>query len=495
MRFFSIVFKQTLLFRKYGRSFLHILLFALPILSCASEKEGLTVPLKTTHHTIQLPSGPLSYTAITGLCPLFNDNGDETAEIFFIAYIKHEENENRPITFNFPGGPGGAATIHSICTFGPRRLLTADEGRTILPPYQLIDNPETILEFTDLVFVDPVNCGFSTITDEEELDTFYSVHGDIRALGQFIHTFIDTSKRWNCPIYLSGNSYGTLRSTGLALELLREYDLAVHGLILDGCALDYETLARKRDHALPDCLLIPTCAATAWYHKRLCPEKSIDEVVEEARRFALDEYAPFMLQPTRLNPVEKARFERKLAQITGLQIDTIKHYNCRINETMYTSEFFRSERKVLGGLDTRTSGTIYTIDPFEAHDPSYMGVIGLVPAFNFYLQKELDTHFPFFPYIYSADMIKSWYFSNTNLVHTLRIALTFNPLMKVFIGSGYFDCRTPFAATEYCLDHLDLPPSYQNNFQIEYYEAGHGLIFDAEALKKWKKDLTKFYGY
>lgn len=470
-------------------------LLLIPILCAALEREDLSQYLNITNHTIQLSSGPLSYTAITGLCPLFDEKQKKTAEIFFIAYIKNTETENRPITFNFPGGPGGAATLHAICTFGPRRLLTSDEGRTILPPYQLIDNPETILEFTDIVFVDPVNCGFSKAMEEVELDTFYSVHGDIRALGQFIHTFIDTSERWNSPIYLSGNSYGTLRSTGLALELLHEYDLAVHGLVLDGCALDYATLTSKRDHPLPDCLFIPTCAATAWYHKRLWPEKPIDEVIEYARRFALDEYAPAMLQPSRLSPLEKTHFEQRLAQITGLPIDTIKHYNCRMNETMYTAEFFRAERRVLGGLDTRASGMIYTIDPFDAHDPSYIGVTGLVPAFNFYLQKELDTYFSFSPYVYSADMIQSWHFSNTNLVHSLRIALTFNPLMKVFIGSSYYDCRTPFAATEYCLDHLDLPPSCQSNFQIEYYEAGHGLIFDSTALKKWKKDLTKFYGY
>jgi carboxypeptidase C (cathepsin A) len=463
------------------------------------EPEEFDPQFSITNHMIELPSGPLSYMAVTGLCPIMGPERIE-AELFFISFTKDSE-ENRPITFIFPGGPGGAGTIESILTFGPRRLLTAEEGRTILPPYKIIDNPQTLLEYTDLVFVDPVNCGFSRAIEDADLNYYYSVEGDLETLGQFIHTFLDSTERWNSPIYLSGGSYGTVRCAGLSLELF-QYGIVTSGIILDGCAIDYSTQQSERDQALPDCLLIPTFAATAWYHGRLWPEKTIEDVVDYAKRFAYDEYAPYMLQPSRLSYVEKLAFEKQLALLTGLPVDTIRRYNGRINETIYTSEFFGPQRKVLGGKDSRYSGDISTIDPNHSHDPSYLDSLGLLPAFKAYLQKELATHFPFTNYIsFCYQAIHHWNFGTydsfgpLSFIQRIRQTLVINPLMKVFVGSGYYDCRTPFASTEYCFDHIDLPPSYKNNFQFEYYEAGHGFIFDYPSLIKWKKDLTKFYGH
>lgn len=479
------------------RPLLFLLFISLLQAEMIDDEEDL-IPFQTvTNHTVELPSGPLPYKATTGMCPIFGEDGEKTADIFFISYTT-ETQEDRPITFIFPGGPGGAATIESILTFGPRRLLTADEGRTTLPPYKIIDNPETLLDRTDLVFVDPVNCGFSRATDDT--GQFFSVEGDLDTLGEFIHTYIDNSQKWNSPIYLAGGSYGTVRCCGLASNLF-QYGIAVSGIILDGCAFQFSTHISKRDEALPDCLLIPTFAATAWYHGRLWPEKTLEEVIDYARRFAYDEYAPVMLQPSRLSYVEKTTFEQRLAQLIGLPLDTIKRYNSRFNEQIYTSEFFGPERKILGGLDTRYSGDISTIDPHHSHDPSYLDTLGAGAAFKFYLQKELNTHFPYTKYVsFSWEANHYWDFYTydswglPDFLQRLRQTLIINPLMKVFIGSGYYDCRTPFAATEYCFDHLDLPISYKKNLQFEYYEAGHGLIFDYPSLKKFKTDLSKFYG-
>lgn len=453
--------------------------------------------LNVTHHKIRLKSGSFSYTATTGMCPIFEDD-EKTADLFFIAYTKDGE-ENRPITFSFPGGPGGAGTIESIITFGPRRLLTAGEGRAVTPPYEFIDNPETILEYTDIVFVDPAECGLSRLTEEGDPRYFFSVEGDIQILGEFIHTYIDTSNRWNSPIYLSGISYGTLRSCGLSCNLF-SYGIAVKGVILGGCAFEFSTLLSQRDKALADWLAIPTFAATAWYHQRLWPEKTLEEVLDYARRFTYDAFAPFMLQPSSYNQIEKMEFEKDLAHLIGLPVNTVKRYNGRINETIYTAEFFGSERKVLGGLDTRYSGDIFSIDPKNAHDPSYLDSFGIPAAFNQYLQNELDTHYPLKQYRSSSRRaFRSWDFDTYDslgepgLLKRLRAALVINPAMKVFVGSGYYDCRTPFAATEYCFEHIDLPETVLKNIQFEYYQAGHGFIYDHPSLKKWKKDLTKFY--
>jgi carboxypeptidase C (cathepsin A) len=460
-------------------------------------RENYQPKLNITNHTIQLPSGPLAYTATAGMCPIFGET-TKAAELFFIYYAKDNE-EDRPITFVFPGGPGGAGTWEALLSFGPRRLLSATEGRTIYPPYKIIDNPETLLEYTDLVFVDPALCGFSTLTENANPSYFLSVDGDIQILGTFIYNFINTAKRWSSPIYLSGGSYGTVRASGLALNLL-QYDIAVRGIALNGCALDYSLQQSQRDQPLPDCLLIPTFAATAWYHKRLWPEKSLEEVVDYARRFAYDEYAPVMLQPSRLSHVEKIHFEQKFAELIGLPLDRVQRYNGRINEKIYTTEFFGSERKTLGGLDTRYSGDAYSIDPSQSSDPSCRDAIGIVPAFKSYLQKELNTDFPLKQYVlFSPDAFLYWNFNTydskgeISFLQRLRRALVVNPHMKVFVGSGYYDCRTPFASTEYCFEHLELPASYTPNLTFKYYEGGHGYLFDSTCLKKWKEDLVQFY--
>ncbi len=464
------------------------------------EKIDSTPKLNITNHTLELESGPLDYTAIAGFCPIFRDEEKEV-DLFFISYTKNGE-KDRPITFVFPGGPGGACTVDAIITFGPRRLLTTEEGRAIHPPYTIIDNPETLLEYTDLVFVDPPACGFSRLYEEADFDDYFCVDGDIQTLGEFIYSYLDQWARWNSPIYLSGSSYGTLRCCGLAENLL-QYGIAVKGVILDGCAFEFATIFSQRDKALADWLLIPTCAATAWYHGRLWPEKTLEEVVDYARRFAYESYAPLILQPSRFSLLERSFLEKEFAEITGLPIETVKRYNGRINENIFTSEFFRSERKVLGGLDSRYVGDISTIDPHHSHDPSYRDSIpGVRPAFLSYLQSELKTQFPFQMYVsFSCRANHLWNFGTwdtfgePSLLQRLRHTLILNPKMFVFVGCGYYDCRTPFAATEYCFDHLDLPPSYQKNLQFEYYEAGHASIFDYPSLKKWKKDLIRFYGY
>ncbi len=453
-------------------------------------------PLVQTSHTLSLPGGSFSYTAITGSFPL---EGSTSSEIFFIAYFKEGE-ENRPITFVFPGGPGGSCAPEAICAFGPRRILTPKEGKSRLPPYDLIDNPQTLLPWTDLVFVDPVGTGFSTVGDEgENLSELFSVDGDIFALGDFVHTFVAYFNRWNSPKYLSGTSYGTARCCGLA-EYLAVHDFSIHGIILLGTSVDYSTLVGQQNRPLPNALIIPTFAATAWYHGRLWPEKSLDEVVEYARRFVFDQYLPAAMQPSRLSKPEQDAFYSNLAQLIGLSMDTVRRYQGRFDEHLFANEFFATERKVLGGLDTRYIGDLSTT-PFkqQGDDPSYRIMQGLFCAFNDYLHNELETVRPFEQYISFSPVILQWDFGTydsvewPDLVQRVNRTLVYNPDMKVFVGSGYYDCRTPFAATEYSFDHLNLPLSYRENFQFEYYEAGHGFIFDHPSLIKLQSDLIRFY--
>ena len=475
------------------------ILFFLASVACAADSDPPS--LVRTSHVLELAEDSFLYTAVTGELPLDSpDEEKEPPEIFFIAYFKESE-EIRPITFVFPGGPGGSCGPEAICTFGPRRILTPDEVKTSLPPYQLIDNPETILPWTDLVFIDPVGTGFSTPGDDKKsLTHLLSVDGDIAALGDFIRTFLAYFNRWNSPKFLSGSSYGTTRCCGIA-DYLSSRGFSIHGIILLGTAIDYSTLVGQHNRSLPDCLLIPTFAATAWYHGRLWPEKELGEVVDYARRFAYDDYAPALLQPTRLSKPEQEAFYKELASLIGLPTETVRRYQGRFDETLYTTEFFASERRVVGGTDTRYVGDLTSIQRVGSEDdPSYRDVQGIYCAFNDYLNNELETSRPFDPYVpFSPSANYAWNFSTRDssdwpdLMQRVRRTLIYNPEMKIFVGSGYYDCRTPFAATEYSFDHLDLPLSYRRNFQFEYYEAGHGFIFDHDSLKKLKDDLVFFF--
>lgn len=470
-----------------------LVLFAISLLFGQNEDS-----FTTTEHMIELNGRALTYHATAGFCPIFSGK-DKDADIFFISYTKPND-ENRPITFSFPGGPGGAGSSMAILSFGPRRLLTSEEGGSIHAPFEMIDNPETLLDKTDLVFVDPIECGYSQIADDVNPKYYFSVEGDIESLGKFIYNYLNYFSRWNSPIYLEGGSYGTLRCCGLAEHLL-QYGIAVKGIILNGCAFDYSTIISQRDKPFADWLLIPTCAATAWYHGRLWPEKPLEEVLDYARRFTYESFAPYMLQPSRFSPIEKSELEKQLAKLIGLPLETVKKYNGRINEEIYSREFFQPERKTLGRLDSRFSGDVAEIHIEGYHDPSYLdSIFGILPALTHYLQRELNVYIPNMTYVsYSHDAMDQWdfrtkdTFGEPGLLNRLRWSLILNPKMQVFIASGYYDCRTPFAATEYCFDHLDLPPSYRKNLHFKYYEAGHGHIFDYPSLKKWKKDLSTFY--
>lgn len=458
--------------------------------------------VETSHELIlQDPEVAIPYKAITGKFPVASPASEKDhPEIFFIAYFKKEE-KNRPITFIFPGGPGGSSGPEAICTFGPRRIVLPEEGKTLLPPYRLINNPETILPWTDLVFVDPVGTGFSTEGDDPEtLRNLLSVDGDIVCLGDFIRSFIAYFNRWNSPKYLSGSSYGTTRCCGLA-HYLMYHDFSIHGIILLGAAVDYSTLLNQHNRTLPDSLLLPTFAATAWYHGRLWPERTLDEIVDYARLFSFNRYIPAALQPHRLSPEEQETLYQDIATLIGLPVETVRRYQGRFDEFLYTTEFFGPERKVIGGLDTRYIGDLGSIQRRDcSDDPSYNDMQGLYCAFNEYLHNELETSKPFDRYVpFSWPCNFQWNYNTYDsidwpeMMQRVRRTLIQNPEMKIFIGSGYYDCRTPFAATEYCFDHLNLPPAYKNNLQFAYYNGGHGFIFDHNCLKKLKADLEIFY--
>jgi carboxypeptidase C (cathepsin A) len=455
----------------------------------------------STHHTIDLPNGQISYKAITGLLPQYLDSGKQVGQLFFTAYLKEDAKPDRPLSFIFDGGPGGSSMAMHIGGFAPRRLLLPEEGQKPLPPYQMIDNPETILDVSDLIFIDPVGTGYSQAERNEYKSGYYSVEGDLYSFGEFIRMFCIHFSRWNSPKYLIGASYGTIRAIGLA-ESLANMGIYLNGIALMSTAFDYHFLVQQRDLPFSNWLNIPSFAATAWYHKRAMQEKPLEEVIDYARHFIYEQYAPVMLQPSRLGPVEQLAFYQNFASLIGLPLETIRRFEGRINERTFTTEFFATDRKVLGEVDSRYIGDVSSLASEYNEDPSYRDLRpAFYPAFLNYLQTELETKEEFKYISFSPEAFFFWNWSThdsdnlPSFLQRLRRTLVDNPHMKVFIGSGYYDLRTPFAAMEYSIDHLELPASYRNNFQIEYYPAGHGFIFHLPSLKKFKQDLIKFYDH
>jgi carboxypeptidase C (cathepsin A) len=454
-----------------------------------------------TNHTIQLDSSPLSYKAVTGTLNQYTDHGEIAGKLFFTAYLKETEEKNRPVTFIFNGGPGASSLAMHIGGLGPKRLLLPEEGQRTLPPYQLVDNQETILDMTDIVMVDPIGSGYSETEQDIYKFALYGVEGDIFSFAEFIRIFCIHFDRWNCPKYLLGASYGTARACGLS-ESLIDTGVYLNGIVLLSCALDYTTIVSQRDLALADCLRLPTLAATSWFHKKTMQNYSLAEVVEYARKFSFEEYMPVMLQPNRYSSSQLQSFYQKLSDLIGLPADTLRRYQGRLKEDLYVTEFLAPERKLIGGIDSRYIGDVSAIAGEYIEDPSYQDIRpAFYPAFLNYMQNELETKSQFPKYTtFSIEAFLSWNWwtydnplTYPNFMQRLRRSLVSNPAMKVFVGSGYYDIRTPFGAAEYSIDHLELPTSYRNNFQMEYYEAGHAFIFDLASLKKFKQDLVKFY--
>ncbi len=451
---------------------------------------------KTTFHLLQLDDQLLPYSATVGSLPASVKEGEAKGEIHYTAYMR--EGNGRPLTFVFNGGPGSSSVWLHMGAFGPRRIVTPEEGQSATPPYELCDNGETLLDLTDLVFVDPIGTGLSRADSSETAQEFYDSFGDVHSIGDFIRDFLTVNRRWNSPLYLAGESYGTFRCCGLSDYLQSEHGIYPKGLILISCAIDFQTFLFDNDNFLPYSLYLPTYAATAWYHGRCRPDATLEEVVEEARKFAFDSYAPASWRPSRLSIKDRDTLYNQLAQLTGLPLNIIKREQGRIEEDTFLLEFFPDEKKVLGIYDTRVTGYYKNRQTHFGLDPSITSIAGIFSgAFHHYMASELD--FPVSYLLFSTDINLRWEFKSyapfgyPNFMDALRNSFIANPDLKVFVGMGYFDAATPFATAEYSFDHLNLPEGSIHSVQKEYYEGGHMYYLNPSARKKFKQDLIRFY--
>ncbi|MBN1163035.1 MAG: peptidase S10 [Candidatus Krumholzibacteriota bacterium] len=470
------------------------------------KKEGrikdITEKISETTNSIRIDGKEIKYRATTGTIILNQPGKDPDAAFFFIAYVKigSDDPARRPLTFSFNGGPGSSSVWLHLGLLGPRRVLFQEDGHAFPPPYELVDNQYSLLDKTDLVFIDPVSTGYSRALDEEEADKFHGVEEDISSVGEFIRLYLTRYQRWASPKFLIGESYGTTRAAGLSGYLSRQHGIFLNGVMLISSILNFQTADFHPGNDLPYILFLPTYTATAWYHKKLPADlqENLKKALVETEEFAVGEYAEVLRLGDDVSSERYKAAVRKLSRLTGLEEEYIEQANIRIRIYRFVKELLRDERRTTGRLDSRFLG----IDADAAgesyeYDTSYANIYGpFSSTMNDYVRRELGFESDL-PYEILTGKVQPWNYGNyqnryINVAETLRRAMTVNPHLKVFVANGYYDLATPYFATRYTFNHLGLDRGLKENVTMSYYEAGHMMYIHRPSLIRLKSDLARF---
>ena len=455
-----------------------------------------------TKHQIQLHGQTLSYTATTGMMPLKDAKGQVEAHLFFVAYTLDGVSDatKRPLMFAFNGGPGSASVwLHMGC-IGPKRVKMNDDGGLPAPPYQLVDNEDTWLDQTDLVFVDPVGTGYSRAVNETVQHRMNGLQGDIESVGEFVRLYLSKYERWASPLFMVGESYGTTRAASLSGYLI-EHGIAFNGVALLSTVLNFETIQFNSGNDLPYMLYLPSYAATAFYHKKLSPEmeQNLETTLKEAEKYAVGGYNEALAKGDQLTTAERQAVIAKLARLTGLDPKYLDNSDLRVELMHFLRELLRDQKTMAGRLDSRLTGPA----PRDAgetgdFDPSMTDIRPPYTAmFSQYVRTELK-YFNDDTYYVLGGGILPWDYGTRNqnryvdVSEALRSAFAKNPHMKVFVGCGYYDMATPYFAAQYTFSHMGLQPAQRKNVSFNYYTAGHMFYIDVPSHRKLKNDITAF---
>ena len=466
--------------------------------------------LVTTKHSITIGGKEIKYTVITGTMVLKEETADREkesegekprAEIFFIAYTKNgvKDKSRRPVTFSFNGGPGSSSVWLHMGLLGPRRVVQEFDGDLPRPPFQLTDNEYSLLDETDLIFIDPVSTGYSRAAEGQKPVEYHGFKKDIESVGDFIRLYTTRYNRWLSPKFLAGESYGTTRAAGLSGYLFDRHGMMLNGIMLISSVLDFATIDFAFGNDLPYIVYLPGYAATAWYHDALTtPHKTLQNLLKEVEEFALRDYASALLKGDALMPEERAIVVEKLARYTGLSPAFLERTNLRIKDQHFFKELRRERGQTVGRLDSRFVGLDRSgVTETPEYDPLLTNVMGPYTAgFYDYVRSELKFEADM-PYEILSEKVHPWSFKEFEgqaiyVAETLRKAMTVNPHLKVFVANGYYDLGTPYFASEYTFSHLGLNESLRGNISMAYYEAGHMMYIHLPSLKQMKKDLAKF---
>jgi len=481
--------------------------------SDASQSQRYAPKSFTSDHKISINRKKVNYTATASETLIKNDSGEAIASIWSTAYTVKTDNKKRPVTFVFNGGPGAAGAIMQMGFLGPKIVQIPnapiqDDGAA---PYTLINNPNSILDLTDIVFVDPVGTGYSRAVGEGQNSDFWSMAVDTSSMSAFIREWITTHERWNTPKYLLGLSYGTTRSVTVADHLLNKEGIAVNGLILLGPALDFISLSPLKGNLMSRVYFMPSMAAVAHYHKKAKTNVSLADFVEEARQFTANEYAPALLREGQLTQQEKNTLAARLSYFTGLNADYILKSHFKINIPRYRKELLRDEGLTVGLSDGRYTGDEVddlASDPLMQDPAAYNEMSAYTALLQHYMTKDLGISVNRKYHLWNTSVGKYWdwrpdvsAYSNPKqyriakrtgrieVISTLSKTLIKNDDMKVLVGTGYYDLVTPFFDAERTFYDTSLP---QDKINIEYYKSGHRLWRNNESRVKLVKDIRTF---
>lgn len=439
----------------------------------------------------------IRYTVETGRLPIKNEKEEIEALVFYHYYKREGAGENRPLMFSFNGGPGSPSLWLHLGALGPYRAQMTPEGDMPPPPFKLVPNPETWLEFADLVLIDPVGTGFSRAKDEETAKKFWGVKGDIEGNAEFIRLFLTRKCRFASPLYLAGESYGTTRAAGISGHLI-ERGIAFNGIVLVSSIINFQTADFTKGNDLPYTLYLPTYTATAHYHGQISGD--LHERINEAREFALGDYTLALAQGDNLGDERRAEIRKRLSGLTGLSEEYLDLCDLRPYIWKFCKELLRKDRRSVGRLDSRFKGiddTSQGVNEGPEHDPSMSLLMG--PYASLYCQYareqcgfETDLEYHIF-----RGIKKPWDWGSArdgfpDTSDALRKAMSRNPHMGVFVASGYYDLATPFFATEYTVSHMGLDPSLKKNIEIREYEAGHMMYIHEGSLSKLATEVREF---
>ena len=455
----------------------------------------------TTKHSTKINGEKVKYSATTGTQPVWDEEGNPTASLFYTYYQRTDikENSKRPLLISFNGGPGSASVWMHVAYTGPRVLNVDDEGYP-LQPYGVKTNPYSILDVADIVFVNPVNTGYSRVLPNKEgkmpskakqKEMFFGVNADVKYLADWISTFVTRNNRWRSPKYLIGESYGTTRVSGLALALQQRQWMYINGVIL----VSPTDIGIKRDGPVKAANRLPYFAAAAWHHQALSADlqaKDLNELLPEIEQFTLNEYMPALAKGGFISSEEKQTVAEQVALYSGLSVDAVLNNNLDINNNFFWKELLRSRKQTMGRLDSRYLG----IDKKVAGSrPDYNAELtswlhSFTPAINYYLREELK---------YKTDIkynmfgnVHPWDRSNNHTGADLSSAMAQNPYLNVMIQSGYFDGATNYFDAKYTLWQLDPSGQMRDRLSFKGYRSGHMMYLRHEDLKQANQDIRSF---
>lgn len=460
-----------------------------------------------TEHSAKIAGRNIEYTVTAGTLLMENEEGDPQALMGFTAYVSKGGNKaSRPILFAYNGGPGSASLWLHMGILGPQRAVVADAAFGSNGPFKRTVNDFSIIDEADLVMIDPVGTGFSKPVGEATGKDFWGVDQDIKSVSEFIVKYLTENGRWASPKYVLGESYGGMRTGGVAYYLLQHHMVALNGVILVSPFMEMASGFAGLGIDLPHVLYLPTYAATARYHGALNPQpENLQAFMKEVGDFALNDYAPALLMGNRLSSAKRASIVAKLSQYTGLSEAYWDKANLRIDEGRFTKELLREKGITVGRVDTRFSGnSINRIGESASYDPMMSAIgPGYLAAFMDYYRSDLNV-VDVGNYVVFGNVFGEWDWSHAqpgmsgfklpfpNTAIDLAYAMTQNPSMKVFVQQGYYDLATPHLATEYFIDHMDIADELRKNIEIAYYEAGHMMYLHEPSMTKFKNDLAGF---